>query len=196
VSSKELSVLFFFSFLVGDNISLFSTSIRNPFSKSESSSDFLFLKECKSLGELSFKINKNVIDLLSDIITIGFILREVSSKLSKLSNSILLEDVAVHLKFISNILSANLGKAWLSSEVTAQVLLKMSNNFNSITVVLEGFNEKSVSITSVFRKLFSSSFNFLKSVFSPLLPSFNIKDLFFNIFNVSLSSLPVVLVNI
>jgi len=74
VSGKELFVLFFLSFLVGDNISLFSTSIRNPLSKSESGSDFLFLEEGKSLGELSFKVNKDVVDLLSDIITVSLFL--------------------------------------------------------------------------------------------------------------------------
>lgn len=120
----------------------------------------------------------------------------MSSKLSKLSDSILLENVAVHLKFISNVLSVNLGKAGLSSEVTAQVLLKVSNNFNSVAVVLEGLNEESVGITSVFRELFSSSFDFFKSVGSPSLPSFKVEDLFFNVFNVSLGSLPVVLVDV
>jgi len=120
----------------------------------------------------------------------------VSSKLSELSDGILLENVAVHLEFISNVLSVNLGKAWLSSKVTAQVLLKVSNNFNSVAVVLEGLDEEGVGITSVFGELFSSSFDFFKSVFSPSLPSFNVEDLFLNIFNVSLSSLPVVLVDI
>jgi len=120
----------------------------------------------------------------------------VGGKLSELSDGILLENVAVHLKFISNVLSVNLGKAGLSSEVTAQVLLKVSNNFNSVAVVLEGLNEESVGITSVFRELFSSSFDFFKSVGSPSLPSFKVEDLFFNVFNVSLGSLPVVLVDV
>jgi hypothetical protein len=120
----------------------------------------------------------------------------VGSELSELSDGILLEDVTVHLEFISNVLGVNLGKAWLTSEVSAQVLFKVSNNFNSITVVLEGLNEEGISIASVFRELFSSSFNFLKSVFSPSLPGFNVEDLFLNVFNVSLGSLPVVLVDV
>ncbi len=84
----------------------------------------------------------------------------------------------------------------MSSEVTAQVLLEVSNDFNGVAMVLEGLNEESVGIASIFRELFSSSFNFLKSVFSPGLPGFNVKDLFLNVFNVSLGSLPVVLVDV
>jgi len=103
VSSKELFVLVFFSFLVGDDISLFSTSIGDPLSKGKSGSDFLFLEETKGCGELSFKINKDVVDLLSDVITVSFVLSKVGSKLSELSDGVLLENVTVHLKFISNV---------------------------------------------------------------------------------------------
>jgi hypothetical protein len=108
-------VLVFFSFLVGDDISLFSTSIGDPkiiflsklinipLSKGKSGSDFLFLEETKGCGELSFKINKDVVDLLSDVITVSFVLSKVGSKLSELSDGVLLENVTVHLKFISNV---------------------------------------------------------------------------------------------
>lgn len=149
--------------------------------------------------ELAFNGGEDLIDLVSD--GIGLLGSQVfsllGSQLHELLHGVLLEEVAVHGESLSNVGGGDFSEAaGLVGEVSTDVMLQELNDFNGIRVVLEGLDEETIGKTSLILEFVGLSLDLSESSFSPLEPLVGLSDLVIDAVSVSLSSEPVVLVDV
>lgn len=153
--------------------------------------------------EFCLEVNKEVEYLLSDAVTVGscFLFTSVilSVKLEELLHGVLLEEVAVSGKFISDVLSADLSQSTSLSvvgECTSDILSKELDDLKGVLVISEGFNEKGIGETSHLGEVFDAVGDFSKSAFSPSYPSVGVFDLGFDVFSGGSGIVEVILVDV
>lgn len=96
---------------------------------------------------------------------------------------------------VGDVAHVDLGKR-STSEVAGDVLSQKSDHFQGISVVLEGLNEKSVSVASLVRQLSGPSSDLSQSVVGPVLPANSVPDFLINVLSVGFGFVKVCLVDV